>query len=56
MIIGVPKETKFKENRVAITPLIAKDLIKQGFAVQVESGAGLNSFFSDENIFLKKLI
>jgi NAD(P) transhydrogenase subunit alpha len=49
MIIGVPKETKFKENRVAITPLIAKDLIKQGFAVQVESGAGLNSFFSDEN-------
>ena len=35
MIIGVPKETKFKENRVAITPLIAKDLIKQGFAVMV---------------------
>lgn len=49
MIIGIPKETKFKENRVAITPLIAKDLIKQGFSVQVESGAGLNSFFSDEN-------
>lgn len=49
MIIGVPKETKFKENRVSITPLIAKDLIKQGFSVQVESGAGLNSFFSDEN-------
>ena len=49
MIIGIPKETKFKENRVAITPLIAKDLIKQGFTVQVESGAGLNSFFSDDN-------
>jgi len=49
MIIGIPKETKFKENRVAITPLIAKDLIKQGFQVQVESGAGLNSFFSDES-------
>ena len=49
MIIGVPKETKFKENRVAITPLIAKELIKQGFTVQVETGAGLNSFFSDEN-------
>ena len=49
MIIGIPKETKFKENRVAITPLIAKDLIKQGFTVHVESGAGLNSFFSDDN-------
>ena len=49
MIIGVPKETKFKENRVAITPLIAKELIKQGFSVQVETGAGINSFFSDEN-------
>ncbi|MCC6584833.1 MAG: NAD(P)(+) transhydrogenase (Re/Si-specific) subunit alpha, partial [Chitinophagales bacterium] len=48
MIIGVPKETKFKENRVAITPLIAKDLIKQGFTVMVEQGAGINSFFSDD--------
>ena len=49
MIIGIPKETKFKENRVSITPAIAKDLIKQGFQVQVEAGAGLNSYFSDEN-------
>jgi len=49
MLIGIPKETKFKENRVAITPSIAKDLIKQGFAVQVESGAGESSFFSDED-------
>jgi NAD(P) transhydrogenase subunit alpha len=48
MIIAVPKETKFKENRVSITPLIAKDLIAKGFTVQVEAGAGLNSFFSDE--------
>ena len=48
MIIGVPKETKFKENRVAITPTITKDLIKQGFIVQVENGAGLNSFFNDD--------
>ena len=49
MIIGVPKETKFKENRVAITPIIVKDLIKQGFTVQVETGAGVNSFFSDDS-------
>lgn len=49
MLIGIPKETKFKENRVAITPIIVKDLIKQGFTVQVESGAGVLSFFSDED-------
>ncbi len=49
MIIGVPKETKFKENRVSITPLITKELIKQGFTVMVEKGAGLNSFFSDDD-------
>jgi H+-translocating NAD(P) transhydrogenase subunit alpha len=48
MIIGVPKETKFKENRVALTPEVIKDIIKKGFEVQVEAGAGLNSFYSDE--------
>src|ERR1019366_2485930 len=48
MKLSVPKETKFKENRVALTPDVAKDLVKKGFEVMVESSAGLNSFFSDE--------
>jgi NAD(P) transhydrogenase subunit alpha len=48
MIVSVPKETKFKENRVAITPAIAKDLIAKGFKVLVETDAGLKSFFSNE--------
>jgi NAD(P) transhydrogenase subunit alpha len=48
MILGVPKETKIKENRVALTPDVVKDLVKKGFEVIVESGAGLNSFYSDE--------
>lgn len=48
MIIGVAKETKFKENRVALTPDVIKDIIKKGFEVQIESGAGLLSFYSDE--------
>jgi NAD(P) transhydrogenase subunit alpha len=48
MIIGVSKETKLKENRVALTPDVIKDIIKKGFEVQVESGAGLNSFYNDE--------
>ena len=41
MKISVPKETKLKENRVALTPDVVKDLIKKGFEVQVESGAGI---------------
>jgi len=48
MILGVPKETKIKENRVALTPDVVKDLVKKGFEVVIESGAGLNSFYNDE--------
>jgi H+-translocating NAD(P) transhydrogenase subunit alpha len=47
MVIGVAKETKIKENRVALTPDVIKDMVKKGFEVQVESGAGLNSFYND---------
>ena len=49
MKLAVAKETKFKENRVALTPDVVKDLIKKGFEVMVETGAGLNSFFADED-------
>ncbi len=49
MKLAVAKETKFKENRVSLTPDVIKDLIKKGFEVIVESGAGLNSFYSDDN-------
>lgn len=48
MKLSVPKETKFKENRVALTPDVVKDLVKKGFEVLVETGAGLNSFYADE--------
>lgn len=47
MLIGVPKETKEKENRVALTPGIIKSLIQSGFSVCVEKGAGSGSYFSD---------
>jgi H+-translocating NAD(P) transhydrogenase subunit alpha len=47
MIIGIPKETKFKEKRVAISPDIAKELIKKGFKIQIEKEAGLASFYQD---------
>jgi len=48
MIIGVPKEIKNNENRVALTPAGAKELIKRGHTVYVQSTAGDGSGFSDE--------
>jgi len=47
MKIGVPKEIHDGEKRVATTPDVAKQLIKLGFEVLVESGAGEGSSFSD---------
>lgn len=48
MIIGVPKETKDKENRVALTPEGAKQLVSHGHKVFVEKNAGIGSGFSDD--------
>lgn len=48
MIIGVPKEIKNNENRVALTPAGALELSKRGHAVYVQSTAGGSSGFSDE--------
>ena len=48
MLIGIPKETKIKENRVALTPDVVKDLVKKGFEVVVEKGAGAGAFHTDE--------
>ena len=48
MIIGVPKEIKNNENRVALTPAGAAELLKHGHEVYVQAGAGNGSGFSDE--------
>lgn len=48
MIVGVPKEIKDKENRVALTPEGAKQLASNGHKVLVEKNAGAGSGFSDE--------
>lgn len=48
MNLYVPKETKFKENRVAITPDVAKELVNKGFTLVIEKNAGQSSYFSDE--------
>jgi len=47
--IGVPKETWLNEKRVAITPAATAMLVKKGFNVNVESGAGTLSQFRDED-------
>lgn len=48
MIIGVPKEIKPQENRVALQPGGALQLSKHGHTVLVEQGAGIGSGFTDE--------
>ncbi len=48
MRIGIPKEIHADEKRVATTPEIAKKLQQLGFTVAVESGAGLESDFTDD--------
>lgn len=47
MIIGIPKEIKNNENRVALTPAGARELVKRGHTVYVQHTAGENSGFSD---------
>uniref|UniRef100_A0A8D3DIA7 proton-translocating NAD(P)(+) transhydrogenase n=1 Tax=Scophthalmus maximus TaxID=52904 RepID=A0A8D3DIA7_SCOMX len=48
VVVGVPKETLQNERRVALSPAGVQLLVKQGFQVQVESGAGDESKFSDQ--------
>jgi H+-translocating NAD(P) transhydrogenase subunit alpha len=47
-IIGVPKEVLAGEKRVATVPEVVEKLIKLGFKVQVQSGAGDAANFSDD--------
>ncbi len=47
MIIGIPKEIKNNENRVALTPAGAQELVRRGHTVYVQASAGENSGFSD---------
>ena len=49
MRIGVPREIKAGESRVALTPSTAHVLVEDGHAVCVEAGAGRGSGFADED-------
>jgi NAD(P) transhydrogenase subunit alpha len=47
MKIGIPKEVHAGEKRVATTPDVARQLIKLGFEVAIEAGAGSAANYSD---------
>jgi alanine dehydrogenase len=47
LFIGIPKESSFQENRVALSPAAVKTLINAGHKVIVEEDAGLESGFLD---------
>ena len=48
MIIGIPKEIKPDEYRVALIPVGVEEMVKHGHTVLVENGAGLGSGISDQ--------
>ena len=48
MIIGIPKEIKSYEHRVALTPAAVRELTELGHQLYVQSKAGAGSSFSDE--------
>src|SRR6266576_3838566 len=49
MIIGVPKEIKEQEQRVALLPSAANQLARRGHSVVVEKNAGIGSGYADED-------
>lgn len=47
MRIGIPKEIKIREGRVALVPSAAGELVRRGHEVLLQSGAGVTSGYSD---------
>ncbi len=48
MKVGIPREVKDSEYRVAITPAGVTELVKHGHTVYVEKDAGLGSSIADD--------
>ncbi|KAK7091447.1 NAD(P) transhydrogenase, mitochondrial-like [Littorina saxatilis] len=49
LTIGVPKEIAHNERRVALSPAAVANLVKKGFAVNIEGGAGEEAKFKNED-------
>ena len=48
MVVGIPTEITSNETRVAAIPATVKELVKKGFIVNIQAGAGGGSFISDD--------
>ena len=48
MLIGIPKEIAFQENRIALTPDAVSILVTNGHTVMIEKGAGEGSHYTDK--------
>jgi len=48
MVVGIPTEITSDETRVAVIPATVKELVKKGFVVNIQAGAGGGSFISDD--------
>ena len=53
MIVGIPRETYPGERRVALVPGVVPSLLKAGFEVVVEAGAGIEAAFPDAEFSAK---
>lgn len=49
LIIGLPKETRPRENRISLVPSAVRNIVARGHRVLLESGAGEKSNFTDHN-------
>jgi alanine dehydrogenase len=49
LLIGIPKETSFSENRIALTPEAVGVMVANGHRVVVEAGAGEGSSYADKD-------
>ena len=49
MCIGIPRETSFNENRIALTPEAVGVIIANGHEVNIETNAGVGSNYSDKD-------
>jgi alanine dehydrogenase len=49
LFIGIPKETSYQERRICLTPDAVNSLTSHGHRVLIESGAGINSSYSDKD-------
>lgn len=49
LFIGIPKEKTFQEHRIALTPESVRTLVANGHRILIESKAGVDSHFSDND-------